>query len=759
SQTFTVAIKFASVVEMEALHEYVTTGEGDFPSVAMNVLQLALAERPNLLFTSFHKSTHWGFYDAYNPQFNISDGLNLGQGWKQSVKATLGELLLNVDISNTAFYPAEPLLALIPRVFNKRDIRDINPRDLSFGSISFTRLGKFLKNVAVTTTHISRKYKIRGLSKQTAATAMIDLFDSPGQKCSVQQYFRKAYNLEIRYPDLPLVICSEDSKILVPIEFLEVKKGQRYMGKLSDIQTSDVIKMTAMKPTVRMKKIDDGRTKLHEKDTRRDPFLAECGVDVDDRMIEVNARVLNVPTVTGAQGATLGVRDGSMDYLHARNFHFYRGAPLTKWSVAVFGDERRVPENAMGRLFDEIRRECTKLGIGMAQRDLREVTVHKSRMSVEETLKRAVEVACAADGAGGVRGVPLQALEVMVFCVMVGKSAMYDEIKYITETTGRVNCMTQCILSDKHFGNKGIPRGAGTNFALKINAKCGGSNTIVEPGQFLGKMGDGLPTMVMGADVTHPPAGKFGGASIAAVVASMDDKFVDFRAVESAQAPKVEIIGSLQSMAVELFTQFAVRNKAIPKRVLFFRDGVSDGQFQEVSLQEVNALKKALHQVGAGDCKLTFVIVSKRHAHRFFVTNPSDGDKNGNVRAGTVIDSGVTHPAEFDFYLYSHAGIQGTSRPTHYQVLLDETMFGADELQEICFAMCHTYARANKSVSVVPAVYYANLAADRARYHREGGVNGGSESGMSGELIGDDAAAIAEFQTVTRAMKETMYYV
>jgi eukaryotic translation initiation factor 2C len=51
------------------------------------------------------------------------------------------------------------------------------------------------------------------------------------------------------------------------------------------------------------------------------------------------------------------------------------------------------------------------------------------------------------------------------------------------------------------------------------------------------------------------------------------------------------------------------------------------------------------------------------------------GDRSGNCPAGTVVDSEISHPVEFDFYLQSHAGLLGTSRPSHYNVLYDENNF------------------------------------------------------------------------------------
>lgn len=70
--------------------------------------------------------------------------------------------------------------------------------------------------------------------------------------------------------------------------------------------------------------------------------------------------------------------------------------------------------------------------------------------------------------------------------------------------------------------------------------------------------------------------------------------------------------------------------------------------------------------------KITVVIVGKRHHVRFFPTSTSRKDKSGNCPAGTIVDQEITNPSEFDFYLQSHGGILGTSRPAHYNVLLDE---------------------------------------------------------------------------------------
>lgn len=73
--------------------------------------------------------------------------------------------------------------------------------------------------------------------------------------------------------------------------------------------------------------------------------------------------------------------------------------------------------------------------------------------------------------------------------------------------------------------------------------------------------------------------------------------------------------------------------------------------------------------------KITLIVVGKKHKVVFFPTSPRYADRSGNCPAGTVVDTDVVSPVEFDYYLYGHAGLLGTSKPAHYNVLLDENEF------------------------------------------------------------------------------------
>ena len=73
------------------------------------------------------------------------------------------------------------------------------------------------------------------------------------------------------------------------------------------------------------------------------------------------------------------------------------------------------------------------------------------------------------------------------------------------------------------------------------------------------------------------------------------------------------------------------------------------------------------------EAKITLIIVGKYyHKVVFFPTSNFQANRSGNRPAGTVVDTGVVSPVEFDYYLYSHTGLLGMSKPAYYNDLLDK---------------------------------------------------------------------------------------
>ncbi|KAG8868690.1 hypothetical protein FRB97_002069, partial [Tulasnella sp. 331] len=158
----------------------------------------------------------------------------------------------------------------------------------------------------------------------------------------------------------------------------------------------------------------------------------------------------------------------------------------------------------------------------------------------------------------------------------------------------------------------------------------------------------------------------------------------------------------------------------LPEKIIMYRDGVSEGQFQQVIDLEIPKIHAACKKFKFTERpKLTFIVVGKRHHNRFFPESGAGADQSGNCLAGTIIDQAITHPVEYDWYLLSHASHLGTSRPAHYSVLLDENDMQPDVMQEITFALCHVYARCTRSVSIPAPTYYAYIVCGRSVYHYE----------------------------------------
>jgi len=261
--------------------------------------------------------------------------------------------------------------------------------------------------------------------------------------------------------------------------------------------------------------------------------------------------------------------------------------------------------------------------------------------------------------------------------------------------------------------------------ALKINVKLGGINVIPDASSASILTDPHNPTIIMGADVIHPAPGAEGRPSFTALVGNVDSGAAKYIATSRVQTSRQELIDDLGDMATHVLKmhmeykkmkEMKSPNDATPRRLIFYRDGVSEGQFQQCLDNELPQLQKACSDLNI-KAKITFIVVGKRHHVRLFPTSERDADRSGNCPAGTVVDRDIAHPTEFDFYLQSHGGLLGTSRPAHYSVLYDDNNFNSDTLQSFSFTLCHVYARSTRSVSIPAPVYYADIVCSRAKNH------------------------------------------
>lgn len=160
------------------------------------------------------------------------------------------------------------------------------------------------------------------------------------------------------------------------------------------------------------------------------------------------------------------------------------------------------------------------------------------------------------------------------------------------------------------------------------------------------------PTMICGLDVFH--ATNLGKKSVLALSASMNTSATQYWSTSVVQddvgqeASNTLCIG--MTNAVEAFKK---ANGSYPERIIFYRDGVGEGQVQGVCKAEIGQIKQALTTAGIGEsCKLMYINTSKKVNTRIF---GGDTGRFQNPMPGTVIDSQITDQDVYEFYLVSVA--------------------------------------------------------------------------------------------------------
>ncbi|KAL4556451.1 hypothetical protein LXL04_039103 [Taraxacum kok-saghyz] len=727
---YKVVIRFVAHVNLHHLGQFLAGKRADGSQEAIQILDIVLKELSTKRYCPVGRSF---FSPNFRKPQHLGEGVESWCGFYQSIRPTQMGLSLNIDMASAAFIEALPVIDFVAQLLGK----DVLSRPLSDADHVkvFIMIKKALRGVKVEVTHrgsVRRKYRVSGLTSQPTRELVFPVDDNANMK-SVVEYFQEMYGFTIRRTHLPCLQVGNQRKAnYLPMEVCKIVQGQRYTKRLNEKQITALLKVTCQRPKDRE---NDILQTVEQNSYNQDPYAKEFGIQISEKLASIEARVLPAPWLkyhdTGKEKDCLP----QVGQWNMMNKKVINGMSVSRWACINFSPS--VKESVARGFCNELAQMCRESGMEFNPDPVIPIYTAKPE-HVEKALRHVYHVSM-----HRLKGIEL---DLLLLILPDNNGSLYGDIKRICETD--LGLISQCCLTKYVFR---ISKQYLANVSLKINVKMGGRNTVLlDAISCRIPLVSDIPTIIFGADVTHPENGEDSSPSIAAVVASQDwPEVTKYAGLVCAQPHRQELIQDLYKtwqdpvrggtvsggMIRDLLVSFRKATGQKPQRIIFYRDGVSEGQFYQVLLYELDAIRKACASLEPNyQPPVTFIVVQKRHHTRLFANNHRDRtstDKSGNILPGTVVDTKICHPTEFDFYLCSHAGIQGTSRPAHYHVLWDENNFTADGIQSLTNNLCYTYARCTRSVSLVPPAYYAHLAAFRARFyvepemHENGGNSGG----------------------------------
>ncbi|UJR32710.1 hypothetical protein I4U23_020169 [Adineta vaga] len=628
----------------------------------------------------------------------LDNGFEQRYGFIQTLNLSSRKITLNIYTKLTTFYSNISLLDFIERQIGSNRIPTNH---------DYRRLNNLLKNCIIITQQSRWKTEYD-----------FDRFDSRcPNEISLEKgdlltdYYRDKLKIKLtklNYPCVQVYRRDYDHPCHLPLEVCRIKEWTVYDETLRHTHECG-------------KKIPSPEERYYEiKDT-----LQECNYNtnvlcqnigfhvVDEEMLQFNARILPEPYIRSDLYHYSRINNGRI-FLDG---HLYVPKPILALGITYIGTYFKENKYYFRNFADKLVETLKRYNIYESHE---EYVVEPVFEEIDEYFSSMVERNCH-----------------FIVCVM---NENYED----NLTQLRVNIkkcgtliygiMTQCVLFSEITSDEKSLRSLCENLVRKINHKNGGINTIVDLTSALNNRKFSKDfLMFFGADVIHPTNITWQRPSIAAIVGSGNSSCSTTAVRVCKQYPKqgkcsIETILGMKEMVYELLQYYKEMNGTYPNKIIFYRDGVSDGQFIKVLEYEIPAIRHAFDQIYGEKVNhplLTFIIVKKRHYTRFFTYHPNgnfrhtkskkSSEETDNMSIGCVIDTTIVHPYQHNFYLNSHNAYQGVNHPPLYHVLLDEISFTVDELQLLTYHLCFTDPRSIATEAIPSVVHQADLAALNAR--------------------------------------------
>ncbi|XP_044171946.1 protein argonaute-2-like [Acropora millepora] len=199
-KTFKVTVKWVAQVSLFALEQALEGKHNQIPFEAIQALDVVLRHLPSMKYTSVGRSFFSPPEGYYHP---LESGREVWFGFHQSVRPSQWKMMLNIDVSATAFYKCQPVVEFLCEVLRK------SPQDLQRGKpltdAERMKLSREIKGLKVEITHcgtMKRKYRVINVTKQPAQSLKFPLkqMDTGQQReITVARYFQEKHSKKLQW--------------------------------------------------------------------------------------------------------------------------------------------------------------------------------------------------------------------------------------------------------------------------------------------------------------------------------------------------------------------------------------------------------------------------------------------------------------------------------------------------------------------------------------------------------------------------------
>jgi len=500
-----------------------------------------------------------------------------------------------------------------------------------------------------------------------------------GTTITFKEYYEQVHDKKVKDDQQPLLISRPKEKdrkrgmsgpILLLPEFCVITGLSDEIRQNFSVM-KDLAQHTRISPATRAQNLEQFMTDLHS-NPEASKELAQWDMEFDRNLLKMTGRCLGAEKMF-QKDAEFSYKIQEADWSkETRGKQLISTVNLDNWVLMFSQRDQNVAQDFRQTLGTV----CRAMGINVKDPCLCRLNDDNARTyfsALNEQIKEDVQI---------------------VVCIVPNnRKDRYDAIKKLCCVEKPVP--SQVIVS-RTLSKKQMLMSVCTKIGIQLNCKLGGEVWAVD-----------IPLkklMVVGFDVYHDSLTK--GKSIGGFVASTNKFLTRYYSRTTSQTSHQEISDQLKVCMAGALKKYNEINGELPEPIIVYRDGVGDGQLKQVFEHELPQLKAAFSDVLTGyNPKFALIIVKKRVSTRLFLAS-----NNGysNPVPGTLVDTVVTRPEWYDFFLVSQSVRQGTVTPTHYNVISDSTGLKPDHFQRLTYKLCHLYYNWPGTIRVPAPCQYAH---------------------------------------------------